>query len=157
VLATGPNSRFGSGSGYNPEPDRCDGFYHITTQTVVIGPVLPPKTRHFNLTTFAPIKYLSSDCIVTWSVHRFCNISRSFTSWFQNCDATIIHCVAIENPQISPQIMRYFAVTQWILVASQFWMWEVKELLKLHNLHSEHVMIWSEPKNLIGAKELPKL
>jgi hypothetical protein len=51
VLATGPNSRFGSGSGSNPEPDRCNGF--------------SPKTRHFKSTIFAPIKYLSSDRIVT--------------------------------------------------------------------------------------------
>jgi len=65
VLATGPNSRFGSGSGSNPEPDRCNGFYHTKTRTVANGSVLPPKTRHFNLTTLSPIKYLSSDRIVT--------------------------------------------------------------------------------------------
>jgi len=50
VLATGPNSRFGSGSGSNPEPNRCNGFPH--------------KTRHFNITTLPPIKYLSSDRIM---------------------------------------------------------------------------------------------
>jgi len=55
----------GSGLGLGPEPNRCNSFYHTQTRTVAIGPVLPPKTRHFNLTTLAPIKYLSSDCIVT--------------------------------------------------------------------------------------------
>jgi len=55
----------GSGLGLGPEPNRCNGFYHTKTRTVAIGPVLPPKTRHFNLTTLAPIKYLSSDCNVT--------------------------------------------------------------------------------------------
>jgi hypothetical protein len=31
-------------------------------------------------------------------------------------------------------------------------MWEVKEGLKLHNLHTDHVMIRSELIYLIGAK-----
>jgi len=31
-------------------------------------------------------------------------------------------------------------------------MWEVKDILKLHNLHIEHVTILSEPKNFVGAK-----
>jgi len=157
VLATGPNSRFGSRSGSDSEPDRSNRFYHMKTRTVAIGPVLPPKTQHFNRTTFTPIKCLSSDRIVTWSVHRVCNISRSFTSRFQNCDATNIHCVSIESPRFSHQIWRYFTVTQQVLVASPFWMREVKELLKLCNLHTDHVMIRSEPNNLIWAKELPKL
>jgi len=157
LLATGPNSWFGSGSGSNLEPDCCNGFCHTKTQNVAIEPVVQPKSRRFNLTTFAPIKYLSSDCIVTWSVHRLCISSRSFPSRFQKCDATNIRCVGIENPQISHQIWPYFTATQQIVVASKFWMREVKELLKLHNLRTDHVMIRSEPKNLIGAKEPRKL
>jgi len=47
VLATGPNSRFGSRSGSNPEPNRCNVFPHTTW--------------HFNITTLPPIKYLNSD------------------------------------------------------------------------------------------------
>jgi len=156
VLAMGPNSRVGSRSGSNPEPDRWNGFYHTQTWTVAIGLVLPPKTRHFNLPTVTPIKYLSSDRIVIRSVYRLCNICRFITWWFQNCDATNIRCVAVENPRILHQIWCYFTAAQPILVASQFWMQEVKELLKLHNLHTDHVMIQSEPKNLIGAKALPK-
>jgi len=35
VLATGPNSRVGSGSGSNPEPNRCNGFPHITRSSKV--------------------------------------------------------------------------------------------------------------------------
>jgi hypothetical protein len=41
-----------------------NGSYHTKTRTVAIGPVLPPKTRHFNTTSLAPIKYLSSDHIM---------------------------------------------------------------------------------------------
>jgi len=65
VLATVPNRRVGSGSGSDPVPNRCNGSYHTKTRTVAIGPVLPPKTRHNKSTIFAPIKYLSSDRIVT--------------------------------------------------------------------------------------------
>jgi hypothetical protein len=55
----------GSGLGLEPEPNRCNGLYHTKTRTVAIGPVLPPKTRNFSITTLAPIKYLSSDRIMT--------------------------------------------------------------------------------------------
>ena len=65
VLATVPTRENGSGLGLEPEPNRCNGFYHTKTRTVAIGPVLPPKTRQFNLTNLPPIKYLSSDRIVT--------------------------------------------------------------------------------------------
>jgi hypothetical protein len=123
---------------------------------ILIGLLLPPKTRHLNLTTLAPIQYLSADCIVTWSVHRMCIIRHSLISWFQNCDATNIGCVAIENPRISHQIWHYFTATQRISIALQFRIREVKELLQLHNLRTDHVIIRSELKNLIGAKELPK-
>jgi len=51
VLATGPNSRFGSGYGSDPEPDLCNGF--------------SPKTRHVKSIILPPIKYLSSDRIMT--------------------------------------------------------------------------------------------
>ena len=87
VLATGPNSRFGSRSGPNPEPNRWNRFPH--------------KTRHFNISTLRPIKYLSSDRIKIWSVHRLCISSRSFTSPSQICDLTNIRWVAIETPLIS--------------------------------------------------------
>ena len=42
--------------------------------------------------------------------------------------------------------------TQRILVGSQIWKREVKERLKLHNLLTDHVVIRSELKYLIGAK-----
>jgi hypothetical protein len=51
VLATGPNSRFGSGSGSYPEPDRGNGLYHTKNPDRCNWAGLPPKTRYFNLTT----------------------------------------------------------------------------------------------------------
>jgi len=68
VLATVPTRYKGSRSGLESEPNRCNRFYHTKTQTVAIGPELPPNSRHFNLTTLSPMKYLSSDRIVTWSI-----------------------------------------------------------------------------------------
>ena len=157
VLATVPNRRVGSGSGSDPELNRCNGSYHTKTRTVAIGPVLPPKTRHYKSTIFAPIKYLSSDRIVTWSVGKLCSFSPSFTSGSQICGRTNIRRVAIENPGISPEMWCYFTVIQWILVQSQIWHREVKERLKLHNLRTDHIVIRSEIKYLIGAKVAGKV
>jgi len=64
VLATVSNSRVGSGSGSDLEPTSCKRFYHLKTPIVAIGPVFPPKTWHFNTTSLAPIKHLSSDHIM---------------------------------------------------------------------------------------------
>jgi len=82
VSATVPSSRVGSGSGSNPEPNCCNESYHTKTRTVAIGPVLPPKTRHFNFTSLGPIRYLSSDRIMTRSIRKLCSFMRSFTSHF---------------------------------------------------------------------------
>jgi len=139
VLATGPNSRVGSGSG------------STRTRTVATG-LTTRKTRHFNTTTLPPIKYLSSDRIMTWSVRRLCSSSRSFTSRSQICDLTNIRWVAIENPLISLTICPFLTATQRISVGSQIGKWEVKERPELHNLHTDHVTIQWELKYLIGGK-----
>jgi len=138
--------------GLEPEPNRCNGSYNTETRTVAIGPILPPKTWHFNLTTLAPIKYLSSDCIVTWSIRRLCRVSRSFTSRVQICDSTNIRLVAIKNPPISPKIGHFVNATQRLLVRSPIWTREVKERLNLYNLRIDHVTIRSHLTYLIGAK-----
>jgi len=142
------------GSGYNSTRNRtvATGLTTRTTRTIGNGPVLPPKTRHFKFTILPPIKYLSSDCIMTWSVRTLCSFNRSFTSRCHICDRTNIHWVAIENPPISRKITRYFTAIQRILVRSQIWLWEVKERLEMHNVRTDHVMIRSELKYLIGVK-----
>jgi hypothetical protein len=103
---------------------------------------------------FAPIKYLSSDRIMTWCICILCRLSRSFTSISQICDWTNISWVAVENLWISVNIYTYFTATQRIPVRSQFWQREVKDRLKLQNLHKHHVMIWSELKYSIAAKNV---
>jgi len=152
VLATVPNSCNVSGLGLEPGLNCCNGSYHTKTRTVAIGPVLPPKTPHFNSTTMAPIQYFSSDRIMTWSICRLCRFSRSFTSRLQIGDATNIRWVAIETPQITHTICTYFTTTKRISVGLQIWMQEVNELLKLQNLRVDHVTIWSAFKYLIRAK-----
>jgi len=49
-------------------------------------------------------------------------------------------------------IWRYFTQSQRILFWSQIWKRELEELLKLHNLHIDHVMTQSELRHLFGAK-----
>jgi hypothetical protein len=152
VLATVPNSWVGSGSGSDPEPNRCNRSYHTKTWTVAIGPVLPPKTRHFNRSWLAPIKNLRSDHIMTWSTCKLWSFLRSFTFHFQMCDWTINRCVSFENPRILRINGRCFTAILWILVGFQVWTREVKERIKLQNLRVDHVTIRSELKYLIGAK-----
>jgi len=102
--------------------------------------------------TLAPIKYLSSDRIVTWSVRRLCSMSPSFTSRCLICDWRNIRWIAVKEGHISAEKCGFSIVTQLILVRSQVWQREVKEGLKLHNLRTDHVTIQSELRYLIGAK-----
>jgi hypothetical protein len=138
VFATGPNSPFGSGSGSDPEPDRCNG--------------LLSNTRHFKSTLLRPIKYLSSDSILTWTVCRLCCFSHSFGSCSHICDWNNICWVDIENPLFFAEISLSFTAIQRILVQSQIWQWEVEEGLTRHNMHIYHIVIRSEPKYLIVGK-----
>jgi len=152
LLATVPNRRVGSGSGSGLEPNRCNGSYHTKTRTVAIGPVLQPKTRQNKSTIFAPIKYLSSDRIVTWSVGKSCKFSPAFTARYHIRSRTNFRPVVIKNPWILPEKWGYFTAIRWILVQSQIWQREVKERLKLHNLHTDHIVIQSELKYFIWVK-----
>jgi len=152
VLATGPNCRVGSGSGSSRSRTVATGLTTQKTWPVRNGAVLPPTTRHLKLTILAPIQYLSSDCITTWSVCRLCSFCRSCTSRFQTCDPTSICWVVIENPPISLIISHHFTTTQRISVGSQIWMQEVKERQKLHNIRTDHVVILSELDYMIGAE-----
>jgi hypothetical protein len=156
VLATGQKSWFGLRSGSNLEPDHLNGFWHTKIRFVAIRLVLSPIPRHFKVRTFSPIKYLSCDRMVTWSVYRSCILRRSFTSQFQNCDLTNIHCVAIENTGNSHQIWRYFTATERMLGASQFGIREVKQRIIIQTLCTSHVTIQWELRYIIGAKQLPK-
>jgi len=122
------------------------------TLTIGNGPVVPPKTRHFKFTILAPIKYLSSDHTMTWSVRTLCSCSPSFTSRYQICDPNNICCVAIENPQIALKRSCYFTAIQQLLFQSQIWTQEVEEQLKLHNKCIDDVMICWDLRYLIGVK-----
>ena len=152
MLATGPNCRVGSGSGSTRTRTVAMGLTTWKTRTVGNGAVLPPKTRHFTFTILPPIKYLSSDRITTWSVRRLCSVTPSFTSRLQMCNLASIRWIAIENPPISLRISEYFTTTQRISVGLQIWMQEVKEGLKLNNLHIDYVIIRSQLKYWIEAK-----
>jgi len=156
VLTTGPNSQVRSGVGSTRTRTVATGLTTRTTRPIGNGPVLPPKTPHFNITSLLPIKYLSSDRIMIWSVRRLRSSYCSSTSRSKIFDPTNIRWVAIENPLISLEICPFFTATQRISVESQIAMREVNERPERHNLRTDHVMIRWELKDLIGAKVLAK-
>jgi len=114
------------------------------TLTFGNGPVLPPNTRHFTFTILAPIQYLSSDRIMTWSMCILCSISGVSCSLCQICNQANIHCVAMNNQQISHTLWFYFTVIQRILVRLQIWNRQEETRLKLHNLRIGHALIQAE-------------
>jgi hypothetical protein len=139
-----------------PEPNRTVAtvLRHEKPGPLAFGPVSTSKLGKCKPRCFAPIKYLCSECIMTWGIRRLCRFSRSFTFHIQICDPTNIRWVAVENPRFLVKIYAYFTATQRISIGSQFWKREVKDRLKLHNLHIHHVMIRSELKYVIGAKNV---
>jgi hypothetical protein len=148
----GPNRRVSSGSGSTWNWTVAMGFTTRKTRPTGNGPVSLPKTRHFNITTLPPIKYMSSDRIMTWSVRRLCSSTCSFTSGSQICNPTNIRWVAIEYPLISVKMGCFFPATQRISVGSQIGKWEVKERPERHHLRIDHVLIRWELKYLIGGR-----
>ena len=157
MLATVPNSQVGSGFGSNQNWTIATGLTKRKTRTVGNVVVLPPKTRHSKSTIFAPINYLSSDRIMTWSVRELSSFSPSFTCRIQIWDRTNNRAGAIEIPRNSLKNCLHSTTTQQISVRSRIWMREVKEGPKLHSLRTDHVTIRSELKYLIGAKAVRTL
>jgi hypothetical protein len=111
------------------------------TWTIGNGAVLPTKTWHCKFTILAPIKYLSSDHITTWSVCRLCSFSCSSTYCSEIRDPTSIRWAAIEHRPILLTICHYITTTQRISVGFPIWILEVREGLKLNNLRIDYVMI----------------
>jgi len=103
-------------------------------------------------TPWAPIKYSCSDRIVTWSTCKLCSFLRCFAFRDQISDPTSIHGIPVNYRPIERQIRGLLIMTQRLLVRSQFCQREVKERLKLHNLHVDDLMIRSELRYIIGAK-----
>jgi hypothetical protein len=64
VVALGPNSRVGSWSGFIRNWTVAIGLITPKTRTIGDGPVLSIKTQHCKFTIVAPLKYLSSDCMM---------------------------------------------------------------------------------------------
>jgi len=152
VLGTGPNSRVRSGSGSTRNRTVATGLTTRKTLTFGNGQVLPPKTWQFMVTILVPIKYLSFDCIMTWSVPTLCSFSCSFTSLGRICNWSNHGWAAIEKLQISHTMSCDFTVIQRMLVRSQICHRAVEERVKLHNLFTEHFMIHWDLRYLIGTR-----
>jgi len=89
---------------------------------------------------------------MTWSIRRLCSFSRSSMSRFLICNHTNSCWMACKYRYAWGQIRGFSKPTQRILVRLPIWQREVKERLKQHKLHINHVMIQSELRYLIGAK-----
>jgi hypothetical protein len=76
----------------------------------------------------------------------------SFTTSNQICNPTDNRRVAVKYGKMFTKIRLLSIATQRIVVRSQFGKREMKELLELHNLRTNHVLIQSQPKYLIGGK-----
>jgi len=139
-------------SRFHPKLDHGNRCYHTKNPEHWKWAGFTTKSWHFKFTLLAPIKYLSSNHIRTWSRRSMCSFSSCFTSRCQICDRTIIGWIGIENTQISPTIWCYFTAIQRILVRSQIRKREVTGRLTLHNVCIDCVMIPSELRYSIGAK-----
>jgi hypothetical protein len=107
---------------------------------------------HFTVTsTLAPIKYLSSDHIATWSIRDLCRLMPYFISLSQMDDWINIRGAAVKFSRKSRQNDRVFIATPWQLVRLQIAAQEIKEGIKLHISHIDYVTILSEHKYLIGV------
>jgi hypothetical protein len=113
-----------------------------------------PRFHFTVLTTLAPIKYLSSDRIVTWSIREMCRLMPYFISRSQICDRISMHRVAVKLSPKSRQNDRVFIPTPWQLVRLQIGEQEMKEGMKLHISRIDYVTIWSELKYLIGVRNV---
>jgi len=88
--------------GFGPGWDRMDGPSPgqeppSNPTLFVLAGLLPGPQIHCTVPlTLTPNKYMSSDRIVTWSVHKLCSFSPSFTSRIQVCDRTDIRWVAVK-------------------------------------------------------------
>jgi len=116
LLPTGPNSRVRSSSGSTRNWTVATGLTTRKTQMNGNGPVSPPKTRHFKFTILAPIMYLRSDRIMTWSICTLCSFSRSFTSRCQICNRTNIRWVTFETARMTHTMWSDFTAIQLLLV-----------------------------------------
>jgi len=99
VLARVPDPWFGSGSGLELNWNICNMFYPVKqpnrTEPAVFWP-LPKFHWQWNL---APIKYLSSDRITIWYIHKRCSLACSFTSYCPLWDLINICWVAVKLHQ----------------------------------------------------------
>jgi hypothetical protein len=105
-------------------------------------------------TTLAPIKYLNSDCIATWSLFEMCRLMPYFVSHSQICDWTSIHWVALKLSRNTRQNDRVSIATPRELVRLQIGEREMREGIKLHISRIDYVTIQWELQYLIEARNV---
>jgi len=101
VLATVPNWRFGSGSGLEPNWNRCNGFYPIKKPNRTEPAVFWAVPHFRKLRSLAPIKFLSFDRITIWYIRKRSSFRCSFTTWSPIWDPITIRWVASTDAKFS--------------------------------------------------------
>jgi hypothetical protein len=83
------------------------------------------KTYLLQAHFFAPIKFLSSYHIVTWSICEWCSIRWSFISHCLFFNLINFYWVTVENQWFWPDFQCYFTVTEQIMIELQIgdWVW----------------------------------
>jgi hypothetical protein len=97
VLAVVSNSRFGSGSGLEPNWNHCNGVYPIKQQNRTEPAVFWLVPHFHKLRTLSAIKYLCSDHITILYVCKLCSFRCSFTSHSPICDLINIRWDTVKN------------------------------------------------------------
>ena len=89
---------------------------------------------------------------MTWSIRKLFSFSHSFIFCTEICNPTDIGWMVVTQ-SLNLRAIGWFSIaTQRILVGLQLWKWEVEKRLKLHNLRIDRVVIQTEPKYSIGAR-----
>jgi len=150
VLATVPNWRFGSGSGLEPNWNRCNRLYPIKKPNHTKHAVfwLVPQFRKPR--TLASIKYLSCDHITILYIRKRCSFTCSFTSHSPICDPITICWVALKNGFF----LALFHSNSTNSNRIAYWRMGGERACKTAILCIYTIVIWSQLKYLIGAKVL---
>jgi len=113
-----------------------------------------PQYNFMVPTTVAPIKYLNSYRIATWSIREICRFMPCFNSHCQICHRINIRWVASKLSPISLHNDRVSIATQQLLIRLQIGEWEMKEGIKLHISRMDYVVIRWELQYSIEARNV---
>jgi len=154
VLAKVPTRQYDSELGLLPNLVRGNPLYNPKHPDHCIWASFQPQSASRKSKVLARNMLVNSDCISTCSIRIICSFRCSFAPCSPVYDAINISLVAVENQQHSIHFLLYFTATWWRLIWLEFVQWEMKERIKVYISLINHVVIWSDNKYLIAAKDV---